>query len=159
MKTFILNILQELKMKYHFIIFSLVVILFTITANAQTSDDITRSNVLPSRFQKQHMPQTEEMLIKGLKDKDHSIRSISAQNIRDLEFLYPDEPFRNFLTPLMEILKDEKEITEVRVLCAIALDDLHSNKGDKVIKEMSQVSSNQTIKELCKALMVNDQKE
>jgi hypothetical protein len=140
------------------LVISLVTISLAITADAQTAGAITRSNLQSTRFQKQHMPQTEVMLVNGLKDSDPSKRSTAAQNIRDLEFAYPDEPFNNLLTPLMERLKDEKEITQVRILSAIALDGLHSDTGDQAIEEVSKMSSNQNVKELCTALLVRSQK-
>jgi len=56
----------------------------------------------------------------------------------------------------METLKNENEDTQVRILSAIALDGLHNDKGDQAVKEMSKMSSNQTIKELCQELLIND---
>ena len=132
---------------------ALAITSFVITANAQTAGAMTRSMAPPTRFQKQHMPQTEEMLINLLKDSNPTKRATAVQNIRDLEFIYPDEPFNNFLTPLTDILKDEKEPNQIRLLTAIALDELHSETGDDAIKEMSKTSSNQSVKDLCNALI------
>jgi len=133
--------------------FSLAVMSFAITANAQTAGAMTHSMAPPTRFQKQHMPQTEEMLINLLKDSNPTKRATAVQNIRDLEFIYPDEPFDKFLAPLTNILKDEKEPCQIRLLSAIALDELHSETGDNAIQEMSKTSSNQSVKELCSALI------
>jgi len=73
----------------------IVVISFAIKAEAQN-----RSNTQATRFQKQHMPQTEEMLINSLMDSNPSKKATTVQDIRDLEFIYPDEPFNNFIKPL-----------------------------------------------------------
>ena len=131
----------------------IVVISFAIKAEAQN-----RSNTQATRFQKQHMPQTEEMLINSLMDSNPSKKATTVQDIRDLEFIYPDEPINNFIKPLGDLLKNEKEITQVRILSAIALDGLHSDTGDQAIEEMSKTSSDQSVKELCAALLVKSQK-
>ena len=139
------------------LVISLVTISLAITADAQTAGAKSRLKIEPTRFQKQHMPQTEEMLVNGLKNDDPSLRSTSAQNISDLEFAYPNEPFSDLLSPMMEALKNEKEVTQVCILCALALDGIHSDTGDQTIEEMSKTSSNQTVKELCIALLVKSQ--
>src|ERR1035437_7784393 len=113
------------------LVISLVTFSFAITANAQTDGSKNRSNLQSTRFQKQHMLQTQEMHINLLTDKNPSKRATGVQNIRDLEFAYPDESFSNLLTPLTERLKDENETTQVRLLSAIALDGLHNDTGDK----------------------------
>jgi hypothetical protein len=141
------------------IVLSLMVIFFTLTTFAQTAGALSRTKVLSTRFQKQHMKQTEEMLINGLKDNDPLKRATSAQNIRDLEFVYPEEPFSAFLTPLVETLKNENEVTQVRILSAIALDQLHSETGDQVIEDVAKISTNQSVKELCTALLVKTHKD
>ena len=139
------------------LVISLVTISLAITADAQTAGAMTRSNLQSTRFQKQHMPQTAEMLINGLKNSGPIVRSTDIQNIRDLEFAYPEEPFIDFLSPLSETLKNESEVTQVRILTAIALDGLHSDSGDRAIEGISKTSSNQSVMELCIALLVKSQ--
>jgi hypothetical protein len=140
------------------LVISLITISLAITADAQTAGTKTRYNLESTRFQKQHMPQTVVMLINALKDSNPSKRSTAAQNIRDLEFAYPDEPFSDLLTPLMDRLKDEKEVFQVRILSALALDGLHNDTGDQVIGDISKTTSNQSLKELCIALLVKAQR-
>jgi hypothetical protein len=103
------------------IMISFVIFSFAITADAQTNTK-NRPKLEPTRFQKQHMVQTLEMHVELLKDSDPLKRATGVQNIRYLEFAYPDEPFSNMLTPLMERLKDENETVQVRMLSAIALE-------------------------------------
>jgi hypothetical protein len=136
------------------LVISLVTISLAITADAQTTNSKNRLRLEPTRFQKQHMPQTLGMHIELLKDSDLSKRATAVQNIRDMEFAYPDEPFKDLLTPLMERLKDENETTYVRLLSAMALDGLHYDIGDRTIDEVSKKTSNQSVKELCYALLI-----
>jgi hypothetical protein len=139
-------------------VISLVTIFLAITADAQTAGANTRSNLQATRFQKQHMSQTLEMHVNLLTDSNPTKRAMAVQNIRDMEFAYPDEPFKDLVTPLMERLKDENETTQVRILSAMTLDGLHSDTGDQTIEEVSKTTSNQSIKELCTALLVKIQK-
>ena len=143
--------------RYVFILL-LVVISFAITTDAQTDGAKNRSNLQPTRFQKQHMTQTLEMHINLLTDKNPTIRAMAIQNIRDMEFAYPNESFSDLLAPLMKRIMDENETTQVRLLSAMAIDGLHSDKGDQAIEEVSKTTSNQMIKELCTALLVKSQK-
>jgi hypothetical protein len=143
--------------RYVFILL-LVVISFAITADAQTDGAKNRSKLQPTRFQRQHMTQTLEMHINLLTDKNPSIRAMAIQNIRDMEFAYPNESFSDLLAPLMKRIMDENETTQVRLLSAMAIDGLHSDKGDQAIEEVSNTTSNQMIKELCTALLVKSQK-
>ena len=140
------------------IVISLVTFSFALIANAQTDAAKNRSNLQPTRFQRQHMTQTLEMHINLLTDSNPSIRAMAIQNIRDMEFAYPNESFSDLLTPLMKRIQDENESTQVRILSAMALDGLHSDKGDQAIEEISKTTSNQVIKEICTALLVKSQK-
>jgi hypothetical protein len=137
------------------LVISLVTFSLAITADAQTNAK-NRPKPEQTRFQKQHMVQTLSMHVDLLKDSDPLKRATGVQNIRYLEYAYPDEPFTNILSPLMERLKDENETTQVRMLSAIALDGLHNDTGDKAIEEMSKMSNNKNLKELCIALLVKD---
>lgn len=141
----------------YLIVISLLALSFSVTANAQTPNAKNRPKLEPTRFQRQHMPQTLVMHVELLKDSNPEKRATAIQNIRDMEYSYPDEPFSELLTPLMERLKDENETTHVRVLSAIALDALHNDTGDQSIDEVSKKTSNQTVKDLCAALLIKSQ--
>ena len=107
-----------------------------------------------TRFQKQHLRQTEEMLIKGLKSDDPEIQATSAQTIRDLEQMFPDEAFDALVIPMRRFLKNEANETKSRMLVAVALDALHSDDGDRAIAEIAQTSSDAALQQLCKALSI-----
>jgi hypothetical protein len=141
----------------YFSVILLVTLSFALTAFAQTTNTKNRPKLEPTRFQKQHMLQTLGMHVELLKDSDPSKRATVIQNIRDMEYAYPDEPFSDVLTPLMERLKDETETTHVRLLSALALEGLHNDSGDDVIAEVSKKTNNQSVKDLCTALMIRNQ--
>jgi uncharacterized membrane-anchored protein YjiN (DUF445 family) len=100
------------------------------------------------------MKQTIEMLIQGLNSGNPSIQTSSAQTIRQLEDIYTDLTFDEFITPLMNLVKNENADTQARILSAIALEELHSDKGDEAIEFVANSSSNKSVKDVCAALLV-----
>lgn len=115
---------------------------------------LAQSKFSSSRFQKQHMKQTIEMLVQALNSNNPTMQTSGAQAIRQLEYLYPDEPFAEFITPLSSVIKNDKADIQARILSAIALEGLHSDNGDEVLDEVSKSSANENIRELCSALLV-----
>jgi hypothetical protein len=115
---------------------------------------LAQSKFSSTRFQKQHMKQTIEMLSQALDSNNPSMQTSGAQAIRQLEYLYPDEPFTEFLKPLEKVIKDDKADVHARILSAIALEGLHSDDGDKILEETSKSTSNESMRELCSALLV-----
>ncbi len=109
-------------------------------------------------FYKSHLPQAEQMLSKNFESNDQGIVSSSIQTFRQLEQLLPDEKFAELLNPLINIMRNENESTEVRMLTAMALDELHSDKGDAAIYDMAKNSSNKAIRDICKSLAIESLK-
>ncbi len=109
-------------------------------------------------FYKSHLSQAEQMLKKNFESNDPQIVSSSIQTFRELEQLLPDEKFTELLNPLIKIMRNEKESTEVRMLTAMALDELHSNTGDAAIYDMAKNSNDKAIKDICKALAIESLK-
>ena len=48
----------------------------------------------------------------------------------------------------------KKLILNARILSALALDELHSDKGDATIYEVAKYTSNQSVKDICNALAI-----
>jgi hypothetical protein len=68
--------------------------------------------------------------------------------------MFPQYPFQASLAPLGKKLKDEKADPTVRCLAALALDELHSNAGDAVIRDVAGSSQDKGLQTLCNALLV-----
>ena len=136
------------------IFFSLITILiFSATIPAQSKP--TRfSKQHNSHFLKEHLDKTEAMLIQSLQSNDANMVSSSVQTIRELEQVFPEETFGSFIDPLSSIVQNENFDTHSRILSALALDELHSDKGDKAIYEMAKNTSNQSVKDICAALAI-----
>ena len=79
----------------------------------------------------------------------------AVQTFRDLEQMFPKYSFASSLEPLGNKLKDEKADPTVRMLAALALDELHSDAGDAIISEVAGSSTDEGLKSLCSALLVH----
>lgn len=105
-----------------------------------------------SEFLKSHLKTTETMLIQHLRDTTMASELSAVQTIRELEQIFPNDAFSSFIEPLSDIVKNEKLDTQLRILAAIALDELHSDEGDKVIYEAANNSNNESVKNICRAI-------
>jgi uncharacterized membrane-anchored protein YjiN (DUF445 family) len=136
------------------IFFSLAIILIFSAANSAQSKPTRFAKQHNSHFLKEHLDKTEKMLLKSLQSNNANMVSSSVQTIRELEQVFPDEAFSSFINPLSKIVQDENSDTHARILSALALDELHSDFGDKAIYEIAKNSSNQSVKDICSALAI-----
>jgi hypothetical protein len=100
------------------------------------------------------MKQTEQSLANVLKDTVVNMQTTAVQNIRELQEIFPEYPFTALLNPLQERLGDENTDPVVRTLVALALDGLHSDAGDAVIRATADSSPDKDMQILCKALLI-----
>ncbi len=121
-----------------------------------------------TRFAKQHeslnlksdkLPIYKKNVLTVLESENPATLAQTVQNMRDLERLFPSDPFEEFIEPLTKILKNEDSDRIARRLSALALDELHSEAGDAVITEMSISCKDVGLRDLCVALQVHTQVE
>ena len=136
------------------IFFSLITLLIISAATPAQSKPSRFSKQHNSHFLKEHLDKTEIMLLKSLESNNANLVSSSVQTIRELEQAFPDEAFSSFIEPLSKIVRDENSETHARVLSALALDELHSDFGDKAIYEVAKNTPNQSVKDICSALAI-----
>lgn len=116
-----------------------------------------------TRFEKQHkedyqslikknLKTVEKMLVQHLRENNTNSKLSAVQTIRELENIFPVEPFDMFITPLSNIVTNENSDTQLRVLSAVALDALHSDVGDAAIYEMAKNSKDKSVKNICTAI-------
>jgi hypothetical protein len=70
--------------------------------------------------------------------------------------LFPEYPFSTIITPLETILKESTSDPIARRLAALALDELHSDAGDAIIKNVADMSDDKGLQTLCQALLVKN---
>jgi hypothetical protein len=130
------------------------------TSSIDPSEPATRfekQHKLATRFLREHLKQTEQSLSLALKDTVLNRQITAVQDIRELEQVFPAYPFSLTLGPLEERLEDKKTDPVVRRLAALALDELHSDAGDAMIKAMADSSPDKDLQILCNALLVKGQ--
>jgi hypothetical protein len=107
---------------------------------------------------KEHLKQSEVNLVTLLEGKSVETQRGAIQTLRDMEQLFPVYPFSSIIKPLETILKEETSDRIARRLAALALDELHSDAGDAVIKDVSEKSDDLGLQSLCQALLVKNLK-
>jgi hypothetical protein len=107
-----------------------------------------------TRSMGRHLAQHEESLLKTLETSTPLVQAQVVQTIRELEQMYPTYPFKASIQPLAAKLKDESADGVVRLLSALALDELHSDAGDATIREVAASTKDKGLQVLCNALLV-----
>ena len=144
-------------MKYTIALIMLISAMLLTTINAQ--DQSTRYEAQHhSKYIKSHLPQTEEMLLKNFASNNVVMLSSNIQTLRELEDIFTEYKFSSLIDPLIKIVQDEKQDTQVRILSALALDKLHSDKGDNSIYGIAKSTKNQSVRDICVALSVESLK-
>jgi hypothetical protein len=138
-------------MKHIFVLILLTMLVLTVNAQDQSTRFERQHH---SQFVESHLKQTEQMLFKSFESDKPGIVSSSVQTLRELEQIFPKYDFDLLINPLMKLVEDENGDTQVRILSALALDGLHSDKGDKSIYKMAKSSNNKSVKDICVALSV-----
>jgi HEAT repeat protein len=146
-------------MKRIFLVSAIALLVCATAVRAQESPSTTRietqHTLLSSKGNR--LPQYEENLLKALENENPTVQAQAVQTIRDLEQMYPKYPFKASLAPLEAKLKNENSDGIVRRLAALALDELHSDAGDAVIRDVARSSQDKGLQTLCNALMVRSQ--
>ena len=139
-----------------FLPLALVLALFATSLQAQGSKSTTRVELQhkPPHFMEKHLREYEVNLVKSLQNENTTIQAQAVQTMRDLEQMFPAYPFKGFLEPLEAKLKDENADGIVRNLAALALDELHSDAGDAIIKSVAESTKDSSLHTLCDALLI-----
>ncbi|MGE5432841.1 MAG: hypothetical protein ACM3QX_17295 [Syntrophomonadaceae bacterium] len=137
----------------HVFLAALLAAAFAFTSlNAQNATSRLQKQHEVSKFVKNHLPSSIEMINKALENKQYNMKLSALQTIRQLEQLFPEESFSSLIQPLITIVNDNNVETETRALAAITLDQLHSDKGDEALFLVGQNCDDATIKNLCRAI-------
>jgi hypothetical protein len=112
-----------------------------------------------THFQKGQMKQSEASLLAAIESPSTGLQQTAIQSMRDLEQMDTAYPFSSLIGPLSEKLKNEKADKVVRMLAALALDELHSDAGDAAIRSVAENSTDTGLQTLCQALQVRSNME
>jgi hypothetical protein len=147
-------------MKHPFLSLAVALLALYIMAPAQEVKSTTRleKQHKTTHFMKSHLKESELNLVATVQGKSVESQRGAIQTLRDMEQLFPEYPFASIITPLETILKDETSDSIARRLAALALDELHSDAGDAVIKDVADKSDDKGLQTLCQALLVKNLK-
>lgn len=107
----------------------------------------------------ERLEQSKMSLVKALESNSTGLQATAAQTVRELKALIPDESFSSLVIPLMRIVKNEDAASESRILAALALHELHSERGDFAIKGESKNTGDKRFQYICSALTAERGKE
>jgi hypothetical protein len=137
-----------------------IIFLFTISVLILSASDYAQNQSTRVeeqhhvKYLKSHLNQIEENILKSFESSNPGVVASSAMTVRELEQIFPDEKFNSFIDPLAKIVQDEKAETQTRLLAALALDLLHSDKGDESIYYAAKYTNNNSVKDLCNCLSI-----
>ena len=104
------------------------------------------------RFTDGKLQAIEKNLQMALESESFGLQTSAAQVVRDVKALVPRYEFSHLVIPLMRILKDESAPSASRVLAALALHDLGSERGDFAIKRVGEFTHVGQVKLVCVSL-------
>jgi hypothetical protein len=116
-------------MKRTMVVLAVMLALFAGRAPAQ---DTATPSFNPDN--KARLDQTKKSLVTALESESPGLQATAAQTVRELKAMLPEESFSLLVIPLMGIVKNGDAQVEARILAALALSDLHSDRGDFAIK-------------------------
>jgi HEAT repeat protein len=93
--------------------------------------------------------QSEQSLVKALESNSPGLQISAAATARELKQMFPDRAFSRLVNPLMGIVKNEDADRNARIVAAIALHELRSDKGDYAIKAMAHFTSDERVAYIC----------
>lgn len=151
--------LKVARMRRTFLLSAIALVAFVTVLQAQETKStmrIEKQHKLPSSMEKR-LPEYELNLLKTLENGNPAMQAQAVQTLRDLEQVFPKYSFNASLAPLTAKLKNENTDKVVRRLAALALDELHSDAADAVIRDVANSCDDEGLKTLCNALLVRSQ--
>jgi hypothetical protein len=120
------------------------------------------------QFTEKKLKQIDRNLVQCLKSDIPCVVCTALKTVRDVKALAPEYSFSHEMTiALMRIVKDEKRHQEgdsagsverccnVRILAAVALNDMKSEMGDYAIKMQAKFTQSKRLKYICTWLAYN----
>jgi hypothetical protein len=145
-------------MKHPFLSLAVALVVLCTIATAQESMSTTRfqKQHKQTHFMKENLKQSEASILLSLNGQIVGSQQTAIQTARDLEQLFPDYPFSSLIEPLGRILKSETSDSIARRLAALALNELHSDAADAVVKGVADRCDDKGLQTLCQALSLGE---
>jgi len=115
-------------------------------AQTDTTKDMAEKS---TKFTEEKIAQIEENLVRDLESPSVGICIGGAQTVREMKKQVPSHDFSKIIIPLMRIVKDNNADRAARILAALALFDLNSERGDFAISREGEMSKDEIFKSFC----------
>ncbi len=132
-----------------FIAFALLYASGSLVAQANSAKDTAPK---PVQFTEEKISLIEDNLVKDLESPIPGVVIGGAQTVREMKKAVPAHDFTKLTIPLMRIVKDESGDRAARIIAALALHEVKSDRGDFAISREGEMSSDEVFKSLCSNL-------
>ena len=119
-----------------------------ILACAQSSAQTAAADP-PARFTEEKIALIEDNLVKDLESTNPGVVIGGTQTVREMKKAVPAHDASKLIITLMRIVKDESADRAERILAALALDEIDSERGNFAISREAELSSDPVFKSLC----------
>ncbi len=103
----------------------------------------------PPQFTEEKINLIEDNLVKDLESPIPGVVIGGAQTVREMKKAVPTHDFAKLIIPLMAIVKDENGDRAARIIAALALHEIKSDRGDFAISREGEMSGDEVFKSLC----------
>lgn len=115
---------------------------------AQT-DTLSPASARGQAFTEEKINQIEENLVRDLESTMPGVVIGGVQTVREMKKAVPAHDFAKLIIPLMRIVKDENSDRAARILSALALDEINSERGNFAIAREGEMAKDEVFKSLC----------
>jgi hypothetical protein len=103
----------------------------------------------PPQFTEEKISLIEDNLVNDLESTIPGVVIGGTQTVREMKKAVPSHDFSKLIIPLMRIVKDEEADRAARILAALALDEIDSDRGNFAISREGEMSKDEVFKSLC----------
>lgn len=130
----------------------LALTLLIVAPGAAQSPAGNEGTAAPVKFTEEKISLIEDNLVKDLESPIPGVVIGGTQTVREMKKAVPTHDFSKLIIPLMRIVKDEEADRAARILAALALDEIDSERGNFAISREAEMSNDEVFKSLCSNL-------
>ena len=101
------------------------------------------------QFTEEKIALIEDNLVLDLESPIPGVAIGGTQTVREIKKAVPTHDFSKLIIPLMRIVKNEDADRAERILAALALDEIDSDRGNFAISREAEMSKDDVFKSLC----------
>ncbi len=134
--------------RHPFILLLCLIFAWNFVALAQT-DTAAGKGGEENKWTDEKLSMIEENLVADLESPNIGVSIGGAQTVREMKQHVPDYDYSKIIIPLMRIVKNEDADRAARILAALALHDLNSERGNFAISREGEMSKDEIFRSFC----------